>query len=77
LATTWGATPTSLFDIDHDQWTISLRKGDARHIRVSPGAPNLLSLGKFNIYQPAKMVDDDKQHALGHCRSTVRCDGRG
>ena len=30
-----------LFDIDYDQWTISFRKGDARHIKVSRGEENI------------------------------------
>ena len=30
-----------LFDIDYDQWTISFRKGEARHIKVSRGEENI------------------------------------
>jgi wobble nucleotide-excising tRNase len=30
-----------LFDIDYDRWTISFRKGDARHIKVSRGEENI------------------------------------
>jgi|JI10StandDraft_1071094.scaffolds.fasta_scaffold361901_2 hypothetical protein len=30
-----------LFDIDYDQWTISFRKGDVRHIKVSRGEENI------------------------------------
>lgn len=30
-----------LFDIDYDQWTISFRKGDSRHIKVSRGEENI------------------------------------
>jgi hypothetical protein len=30
-----------LFDIDYDQWTISFRKGDALHIKVSRGEENI------------------------------------
>lgn len=30
-----------LFDIDYDQWAISFRKGDARHIKVSRGEENI------------------------------------
>ena len=30
-----------LFDIDYEQWTISFRKGDARHIKVSRGEENI------------------------------------
>jgi hypothetical protein len=30
-----------LFDIDYDKWTISFRKGDARHIKVSRGEENI------------------------------------
>ena len=30
-----------LFDIDYDQWTVSFRKGDARHIKVSRGEENI------------------------------------
>lgn len=29
------------FDIDYDKWTISFRKGDARHIKVSRGEENI------------------------------------
>lgn len=29
------------FDIDYDNWTISFRKGDARHIKVSRGEENI------------------------------------
>jgi hypothetical protein len=30
-----------LFDIDYDNWTISFRKGNARHIKVSSGEENI------------------------------------
>ena len=30
-----------LFDIDYDQWTVSFRKGDALHIKVSRGEENI------------------------------------
>jgi AAA domain len=30
-----------LFDIDYDQWTVSFRKGDAQHIKVSRGEENI------------------------------------
>jgi AAA domain len=30
-----------LFDIDYDQWTVSFRKGEARHIKVSRGEENI------------------------------------
>jgi AAA domain len=30
-----------LFDIDYDNWTISFRKGDVRHIKVSRGEENI------------------------------------
>lgn len=30
-----------LFDIDYDAWTVSFRKGDARHIKVSRGEENI------------------------------------
>ena len=30
-----------LFDIDYDKWTISFRKGDASHIKVSRGEENI------------------------------------
>lgn len=30
-----------LFDIDYDRWTVSFRKGDARHIKVSRGEENI------------------------------------
>lgn len=30
-----------LFDIDYDQWTVSFRKGETRHIKVSRGEENI------------------------------------
>ncbi|MDR7148223.1 3-phenylpropionate/cinnamic acid dioxygenase small subunit [Hydrogenophaga palleronii] len=30
-----------LFDIDYDQWTVSFRKGEARHIKISRGEENI------------------------------------
>jgi AAA domain len=30
-----------LFDIDYDQWTVSFRKGEAQHIKVSRGEENI------------------------------------
>jgi len=30
-----------LFDIEYDKWTISFRKGDAQHIKVSRGEENI------------------------------------
>jgi len=41
-----------LFDIDYDQWTVSFRKAEALHIKVSRGEENICRR-RSNIDPPA------------------------